>query len=121
MVVLTDLNRRDIPDAETFETIQDIIVESGPDAYVNLVIDEVFKKQFNALQVKSLGKKDVNGKIFYEIHSVYISEKSYKDIEFISYMHITKEKIANISIYSFSDNWPNVKGTVMNMISTLTI
>ncbi len=121
LILLIDSNftKTSALDYEEMKAIADFVTEYGADTYMNTVIDEVLKKQYNLFELVSVAKRNINGIEFYEIVSNYVSENTGKDITLIMFTHVTNERDITLSI--FSENWPLIKNTVLGMVSTLRI
>jgi hypothetical protein len=120
-VSFEDFTQIDEVNFESNKEQSDLIVQLGSDGFVNWTIDNVFKKEFNAFEIQSLVKKNINGKTFYVIDAKYISEKSYKDVRFVTYMYVTKDKVVAISTYTFEENWVRFKSTVLGLMNSFKI
>jgi hypothetical protein len=120
-VSVADLNRQNVSDSDSNKEVKDIITNLGPDSFVNFTIDEVFKKQWNAFELKSVSKKTIDGKVFFVIDARYISEKTDRNTVFVAYMNVTPDKVITLSAYSFTENWPAFKDSLLRSISSFTL
>ena len=121
VIKYVDLNASTSLDFEGNQEASKLIVELGNDGFINWMIDNVFKKEFNDFKIQSLAKKNISGTAFYIVDSTYTSEQTFKDVRFLSYIHLNKDRIITVSSYVFVENQSQFKNDLMSAINTISL